>query len=157
MSIQLQGANALTLTMNSGALAIGSTPTGFSTGAAINYLNLGQFYSKAATATQAFVIEPNSGLSYTNRSAFVSIPSGQACTFAVLLDSAGSFTVVQGDLVDQGQLAPVAQVPGRKNIVGAIKVVNAAATAFVPGTTALNAANVTTTYFNLGVHPGRSL
>jgi hypothetical protein len=61
MSLSLAGANQLTYA-TSGALAIGSTTSQFSTGATINYTILGRHYSKAATATQAFVIEPNTGI-----------------------------------------------------------------------------------------------
>lgn len=158
MSSQLQGANAITLALNSGALAGGSTASQFTNAALINYAINGRFYSRAIIASQALVIEPNTGIVPTQPQVLQNIPAGKACAFAVILDTAGAFTVAQGDIVDAGLNAPVPQAPAGKCIVGAIKVNNASVSAFVPGTTAFNVGGgVTTTYVNLAQHPGASI
>ena len=158
MSSQLQGANALTAAMNSGALAGGSTASQFTNAAAINYAINGRFFSRAIIASQPLVVEPNTGIVPTAPNTLQSIPAGKACAFAVILDSAGAFTVAQGDHVEAGSLCPVPQAPAGKAIVGAIKVNNASGAAFVPGTTAFNVGGgVTTTYVNLAQHPGTSI
>lgn len=158
MSSQLQGANALTFAANSGALAGGSTASQFTNAAAITFAIAGIFYSRGIIASQALVIEPNTGIVPTAPQTLQSIPAGKACAFAVILDSAGAFTAAQGDIVDAGLKCPVPQSPAGKAVVGAIKVNNASASAFVPATTAFNVGGgVTTTYFNLAQHPGQSL
>ena len=158
MSQTLQGANQLTFAANSGALAGGTTASQFTNAAAIAYAIGGIFYSRSIVASQALVIEPNSGIVPTQPQVLQNIPAGKACAFSVILDPAGTFTVAQGDIVDAGQKTPVAVCPAGKTIVGAIKVNNASASAFVPGTTAFNVGGgVTTTYFNLTQHPGVSV
>lgn len=153
MSSPLQGANLLTAAFTSGGLAIGSTTSQFSTANTITYVIYGRFYSKAATATQALTIEPNTGIVPTAPNTLQTLAAGQSCAFTVLLDTAGAFTVVQGDIVDNGLSTPVRVGPSNKAVVGVIKVANAT-NPFVPGTTAFSAAGVTTTYINLSQHPG---
>lgn len=158
MSVQLLGSNAITIALNSGALAGGSTASQFTNGATINYTIAGRFFSRATIASQALVIEPNTGIVPTQPNTLQSIPAGRACAFSVILDNAGAFTVMQGDIVDAGLNCPVPVAPAGKAIVGAIKVNNASGSAFVPGTTAFNVGGgVTTTYVNLAQHPGTSI
>jgi hypothetical protein len=158
MSYTLQGANQLTFAANSGALAGGSTASQFTNAALISYAILGRFYSRAIIASQPLVIEPNTGIVPTQPQVLQNIPAGKACAFSVILDTAGAFTVMQGDIVDAGLNCPVPMAPSGKAIVGAIKVNNASASAFVPGTTAFNVGGgVTTTYVNLAQHPGVSI
>lgn len=159
MSLTLQGANAITIAMNSGALAGGSTASQFTNAAAINYVIAGKFQTqKGIVASVPLVIEPNSGIVPTAPNTLQSIPAGKACAFAVILDTAGTFTVAQGDIVEAGAACSVPVAPATKCIVGAIKVNNASASAFVPGTTAFNVGGgVTTTYVNLAQHPGASI
>jgi hypothetical protein len=158
MSSQLQGANALTAAFTSGALAIGSTTSQFTNAATITYAINGRFYSRATIASQALVIEPGTGIVPTAPNTLQSIPAGSSCAFSVILDTAGAFTVAQGPIVEgAAALCPVAVAPAGKAIVGVIKVGNGTTAAFVPGTTALNAANLTTTYINLSQHPGAAV
>jgi len=158
MSSPLLGSNGLTFAANSGAFANGSTPSQFTNAAAINYAINGRFSSRAIIASQPLVIEPNSGIVPTAPQVLQSIPAGRACAFALILDAAGAFTVAQGDIVDAGLNCPVPAAPAGKAIVGAIKVNNASAAAFVPGTTSFAVGGgVTTTYFNLTQHPGASV
>lgn len=158
MSSPLQGANALTFAANSGALAGGSTASQFTNAAIINYAINGRYFSRAVIASQALVIEPNTGIVPTQPQVLQNIPAGRACAFAVVLDASGVFTVMQGDIVDAGLNCSIPQAPAGKAIVGAIKVNNASAAAFVPATTAFNVGGgVTTTYLNFAQHPGASL
>lgn len=154
MSSTLQGATALTFAANSGAFANGSTTSQFTNAAAINYAINGVFQAqRTVVASQALVIEPNSGIVPTAPNTLQTLAAGQSCAFAIILDSAQAFTVMQGDVVAAGSLCPVPQAPAGKAIVGAIKVVNVT-NPFVPGTTLFGAAGVTTTYRNFTQHPG---
>lgn len=153
MSSTLQGANALTAAFISGAFANGSTASQFTNAAAITYAINGKFYSRAIIASQALVIEPGTGIVPTAPQVLQTLPAGKACAFAILLDAAGAFTVMQGDIVDAGMLCPVPAVPKDRAIVGAIKVSNVT-NPFIPGTTLFSASGVTTTYTNLAQHPG---
>ena len=156
MSQNLQDANCLTAAFTSGALAIGTTTSQFTNAAAITYTINGRFYSRAIIASQALVIEPGSGIKPTAPQVLQTLASGEACAFAVLLDTAGAFTVMQGDIVAAGQPCPVPAAPANRAIVGALKVSNVT-NPFIPATTALSAAGVTTTYVNLAQHPGASI
>lgn len=156
MSSTLQGANALTFAANSGAFANGSTTSQFTNAAAINYAINGRFYSRAIIASQALVIEPGTGIVPTAANTLQTLAAGQSCAFAILLDTAGAFTVMQGDIVAAGALCPVPVAPLNRAIVGAIKVSNVT-NPFVPGTTLFGASGVTTTYVNLAQHPGASI
>ena len=154
MSISLQGATAATLALNSGVFATGTTTSQFTNAAAINYaINGSHQAQKAIVASVPLVIEPNSGIVPTAPQVLQTLAAGFSCAFAVILDGAGAFTVAQGDIVANGSLCPVPVAPSTKCIVAAIKVVNATSP-FIPGTTAFNAAGVTTTYRNLAQHPG---
>ena len=158
MSLQLQGANALTAAFTSGGLAIGSTTSQFTNANTITYVINGRFYSRASIASQALVIEPGTGIVPTAPNTLQNIPAGSSCAFSVVLDTSGAFTVVQGPIVEGVTAScPVPQAPVGKAIVGVIKVANGTASAFVPGTTAFNTASVTTTYINLSQHPGAAV
>lgn len=156
MSLNLQGANGITLALNSGAFANGSTASGFTNAAIINYAISGRFYAKAIVASVPLVIEPGTGINPVLPQALRTLAAGESCSFAIILDAAGTFTVTQGDIVAAGQPTPVAQAPLNKLVVGAIKVSNVT-NPFIPGTTLFSAAGVTTTYVNLAQHPGVSI
>lgn len=155
MSSLLQGANALTFAANSGAFANGSTASQFTNAAIINYAINGLFFSRAIVASQPLVIEPNTGIVPTAPQVLQTVLTGRSCAFGIFLDTAGAFTVAQGDIVDAGLSCPVPQAPFGKAIVGAIKVSNNSGSSFIPGTTLFSA--VTTTYRNLTQHPGASI
>ena len=156
MSSTLQGATALSFAANSGAFAAGSSAFNFTNAAAINYTINGRFYARAIVANQAPVIEPNSGINPVLPQAFVNLAAGQSCAYALVLDTALAFTVMQGPIVDAGQLCAIPAAPTGKVIVGAIKVSNVT-NPFILGTTSFAAAGVTTTYINLSGHPGSTL
>jgi hypothetical protein len=146
-----------TIALNSGALAIGSTTSQYTVATAVNYLFKGVFGQRATDASEAFLIVPGTGLNPTAPNSFVNLAIGDLCHFAIVVRASdNALYTVQGPVVPLDQLvAPVPAVPEGFVLIGSIKV--SAAAAFTVGTTALNAASITTTYFNLGTHPGRAL
>lgn len=160
MSISAQGANLLSAALSSGAFAAAAGNINFTNASTITYVLNGQFYSRATVASQAWTIEPNSGIVPTAANSFQTVPAGKSCAFALVLDSAGAFTVMQGAIVESTDKTPVPQAPNGKAVVGAIKVVNATYTTnggFRPGTDATNSAGLTTTFLNLAQHPGSAI
>lgn len=163
MSSPLQGANALTASLNSGLIVVGTAPAGINTSVAIQYAINGRFaVAKTAMTSQAYACEPGTGILATAPNAFVNIPVGKACAFAWLLDAAGNVTAAQGDIVDDigaGTICPVPVIPANRAVFGASKVRNtsAAAGVFIPGTTSHAAAGVTSTFLNLAQHPGAGI
>ena len=148
----------VTLALNSGALAIGSTTTQIAIATAVNYLFKGVFGQRATSASIAFPIEPGTGVVPTSPNSYQTLAAGQLCSFLIVIDPANANAVsgVQGPIVNVGEAAPVPAVPNNRVAIGALKVSNLT-NPFIPGTTALSAAGVTTTYFNLGSHPGYSI
>ncbi len=156
--MQNQEQSAVTLAHNSGGLAIGSTTSQYSIATAVNYSYRGIFGQRATDASEAFLIVPGTGIVPTAPNAFQNLAVGEACSFAIVVRASdNALYTVQGPIVpdDQGSV-PVAAVPEGFVLIGAVKV-RAVTAAFTPGTTALNAAGITTTYFNFASHPGRSI
>lgn len=150
--------SGVTLALNSGALAIGSTPSQFAVATAVNYLYRGVFGQRATDASEALTAVAGTGIVPTAPNTLQNLAVGEACSFLVVVRASdNTLLVVQSPIVpaDQG-VVPIAAVPFGHVAIGAIKVV-ANTAAFTTGTTALNAAGITTTYFNFGSHPGRSL
>lgn len=135
--------------LSAGGLAIkagGATPQ-MKTVNALNYVLDGIFKTaKGATAAISF----SAGHATLNPLAAVA----QQCMFGLYLDSAGNFTTVQGKIVPalevSGALNAV-PTPGSKKslcLVGMIEIATTAAASFIPGTTNLDAAGITATYFD---------
>lgn len=156
--IQLQELVGVTLALNSGALAIGSTTSQIAIATAVNYLFKGQFFQRATAATVAYTIYPGTGLVPTAPNAFVTLAAGESCAFLIVVDPANASAVygVQGAIVASGDPCPVPAVPNNLVAIGAVRVRNVT-NPFIPGTTALSAAGVTATYFNFGAHPGAAI
>lgn len=74
--------------------------------------------------------------------------AGTYCMYMVTIDSGGTFAATKGTEVDT-DTAVLPAVPANKCCVGAIKIHNGTASAFTLGTTALNAADITATYYDL--------
>lgn len=144
MSLNLEQANAGSFCLSKVALAIGSTNTQLSTGAAANYTIDGTWQTqKGATAT--FALAAPAGF------AFSTIPIGGKASFGVWLDSAGTFTVTQGstsNVASNADKAAPPPNPGGRTMVG-VFTAYAATAAYVPGTTALTGAGVTVVYFDM--------
>jgi len=133
------------------AIKVGADPNMKTTGTPAYMMN-GQLGALTAQATVA-----------TAPIAAKVIPATMQALIAVFTDNAGTFSVDMGPVVAQtqsvlvnGVATTVAINPNlpdyadTKLCVGCVKVVNNSAANFVPGTTALDAANIATTYYNLG-------
>jgi len=133
-----------TMCMGSGVLAIGD---GAKTG-------------PAATVSFSFCIE---GLGYLYTGAATVMPltavaTPQAaltkCLYLMVVDSALAVTSVKGrevlvaDLVAGNDVLEWPEVPANKVAFGAVKIETGAVT-FTPGTTAMDAASITETYYNI--------
>jgi len=158
-----QGGN---FAFTSGALAAGSNAGTIQNAAAITYTINGEFKSKAITN--------NAAISYTgpavysqnaveSNGGFTGEVGGSTRLYGIYLDGAGTFSIEPGAIVNTAELAagvaPL-QFPGTqraKACVGAMRIAVTAGTAFVPGTTALNATGVTATFLNLSSIPGEPL
>jgi hypothetical protein len=142
--------------MTAAALAINAASAAtFKTTSAYAYLVDGIFKSKTALAAQAFTaghaVQPVSTTLY----------------YTVGLDSAGAVTTYQGTAPSANQIAAaiqsglaassvlsnIADVPDGITAVGLIKVVTSSAVTFTPGTTAFDAAGITTTFYDIAVLP----
>lgn len=135
------------------AIAIGTNKAKVKTVAAIQYCINGFIYTKAAT-DDLFVfttVAPVQGLLTT-------------CYYLLCLDAAGASVVVNGTpmltaAITATNYPTVPAIPvGTDGIptacpIGIVKVVCAAAATFTPGTTLLDAANVTATYKDISVFP----
>lgn len=87
-------------------------------------------------------------------SGHTTLAAGCECHFAVWVNAAGTVSTTQGKIVDTASLSssggtkvvPMPEVVSAAALIGLIKVKTAGAATFVPGTTNLNATNVTATY-----------
>jgi len=77
------------------------------------------------------------------------------CLYLVVVDSAGTVTTIKGTAVLSADLTAGTKVlkwpelPANKAPLGAVKIALASTATFTPGTTALDATNVTATYYDL--------
>lgn len=151
----------ITLAINGAAAA-----TVKSTGA-INYCIDGIFYTKAALAAQSIAVTHDFQGNPVSASAISSyvLPAGKTMYLLLCLNAAGTVAVVQGSY--EGQSIPngtdkakvlvgngdIPAEPAGYTAIGLIKITTAGAATFTPGTTALDAANVTATYHDLAAVP----
>ena len=73
--------------------------------------------------------------------------------YLLALTSAGAVRIIQGVAVETGETCYCPQCPVTLAPFAALKVANASGSDFTLGTTALNAANVTTTYVDVSLAP----
>lgn len=137
------------------------------TNSALQYLNNGVIKYKAALAAQS--IAPTAGQAYVQ-------PVSTTVYYTLGLDAAGAVVVVQGSYDGQKlSLDPskglgnsqagsswegdgsIPDVPAGVTPFGVIKVVTNGVATFTPGTTALDAAGVTASYFDVAVLPNGTL
>jgi hypothetical protein len=150
------------------AINIGGAATVKSTNA-YSYTVNGVLLSKALLAAQSIVPTHDA---YGNAAAGYVQPAGVTAYLTLGLNAAGAVCVAQGTFAGQKAgtdpavgVGPaynqgisfigsgaVPDVPMGYTAIGVIKVVTGAAT-FTPGTTALDAANVTASYFDVAVLP----
>jgi hypothetical protein len=148
MHDNLSTPRGLTASFNKAGLAIksgGSDPT-FLTANTINFSINGKLYSKTAAASTAFT------------SGHTSLAAYQQCLFAVWLNASGTISTTQGPIVSANDVAnglaavELPAVEDDKALIGLIEV-ETGNTTFIPGTTNLDAANVTVTYVDCGTMP----
>lgn len=155
-----QGGN---LAFTSGALDSSATAGKIKTTATVTYTINGVFKSKGATDNVVLTYAGPSVYSAASNGSFTGGANGSTRLYGVYLDAGGNFSVVPGPIVDTAALAAgsaALQFPGAKAdaaCIGAVRIAVTAGTSFVPGTTALDATGVTTTYYNLSSVPGEPL
>lgn len=149
-----------TLAINAGGAATIST-TGVTT-----YTVGGVFKTKAALSAQSFAATHRAdGKPVTTADPQYVQPISTTVIYVVALNAAGTVAVVQGSyegqqLVYGSDLSKITtmgggvpELPTGYVPIGAVKVVTDGSTTFTPGTTALDAAGLTVTFFDLAVLP----
>jgi hypothetical protein len=160
------------------AINLGGAATVKTTSALSVVIN-GVFAAASALAAQSIAIAagngPGGGGGYVQ-------PFGTTVYYTMGINAAGTFAVKQGTYAGQGAATvmiaaatPIIQsIPGQMGAtyvgdgsipalaagycpIGVMKVVTNASTAFTPGTTALDAAGVTATYFDVAMLPDGAL
>lgn len=141
---------------------------------AISYTVNGVQYSKAALSAQAITATHDA---YGNAAVGYVQPAGTTVYYTLSVNAAGTISVAQGTYAGQKAgtdpavgVGPaynqgtsfigngaVPDVPAGYTAFGVIKVVTAGAATFTAGTTALDAANVTASYFDVMVLPSGNL
>ena len=128
----------------------------------------GILYTKAALSAQSFAITHDQFgrdvSTLPSLAAYVQ-PANTTVMYIVALNASGTVAVVQGGYAGQvlnleggvytcdGRMP---DVPSGYTAIGVVKIATGATT-FTPATTALDAANVTATYYNVSVLPSASL
>ena len=142
----MQSFNALLrLTENSVFTAVGAAiatvTTQIKTVNTATYLSAGVFKSKAAADPLWTVAMFQAAVGFAN------IPIGSRAMFLLLVDGAGTGSVIQGPVAldDAGATVPADTIPEDKTILASVKVVGTSA-AFLPGTDNWNKAGVTFTF-----------
>jgi hypothetical protein len=150
----------------SGALAAGTNAGTIKSTVAITYTIDGAFKSKAITDNIAIAYTGPAVYSQNSTIAnggFTGGANGSTRLYGIYLDGAGAVSILPGQIVDTAQLAAgtaalqFPDVPKSVCTIGVMRVVVTAGTTFVPGTTALAATGVTTTFVNLSAMPGEPL
>lgn len=118
----------------------------------------------AFVTTSKFSID---GITYSKTGAATVIPftalgiqaALTKCLYLCVIDSAGTVTFVKGSEVLTADLTAGTKVlkwpalPASKCAWGAVKIACASTATFTPGTTALDATNITATYYDLATVP----
>lgn len=136
------------------------------TTAALNYSVDGVLYSKAILAAQAITVTHRAdGKPVTTLDPAYVQPINTTVIYILALNAAGTVAVVQGTYAGQQLVygsdisklvtsgGGVPKLPAGYTPFGAIKVVTNGSTTFTPGTTLLDAAGLTVSYFDLALLP----
>ncbi len=119
------------------------------------YVINGIFYAKAATAEVDI-----SAATFLNEEgdtvAIATIADDTKAYLLFVLDTSGNIRVVQGAAVGLTATPVWPKVPENYAAMGAVLVQNETGSAFTPGTTALDTANVTDTYYDLSASPAQT-
>jgi hypothetical protein len=124
----------------------------------------GQFYTRAANASIAWTIAENTGVQGDpGNGSFTGAVGGSVRLFGLFMDTAGALSAKGGKVSNVAKLAAGEEclewpAPQRGKVCfGVVRIALTAATTFVPGVTALNAAGVTASYINLAHLPSEPL
>lgn len=138
-----------------GAIVIGATAAAVTTSAAFVFTIGGVVYSRAAMTNEALVALPGTG-------PFRVQPPNTTVYYTLGVNAAGTVHVVQGRFEGERFISPtglsvvgdgtVPSLPDTHAPFALIKVVTGSAS-FTPGTTALNAANLTSTLWDIATLP----
>jgi hypothetical protein len=151
-------------TLNSGALANGTTAGTIRITAAIAFVIDGVFAAAKAITDNisiALTLPPTYGVATDG--SFTGQAGGSTRLYGLYMNAAGAVSVLPGPIVNTAHLAAgqvALQFPSsRRNLCffGALRVAVNAGVTFVPGTTALNAAGVTASYLNCATIPAEPL
>lgn len=169
MSDNLSLAQGASIAFSSGALAAGTNAGTIKSTATITYTVDGRFYSKAATDNVAIsytgpsVYQASAGGVQSVNGSFTGAVGGSTRLYLICLNTSGAFSIVPGKIVNTADLTAgrvSLDCPDAPNLVcavGAMRVALTAGTTFAPGTTALDASGVTTTFINLSTVPANPL
>lgn len=126
----------------------------------------GVLYTKAALAAQSIAVTHRlDGTAVTTAEPAYVQPAEATVVYVVALNKDGTVAVVQGSYAGQAVTfkpdltkvlvgnGDIPDEPAGYTAIGAIKVATAAATTFTPGTTLLDAAGLTVTYYDVSVLP----
>lgn len=159
-----------TVNLTKGVLAINAASAAtVKTTNALTYAIGGVLYSKAALSAQSIAVTHGAnGLPVTamdGNPAYVQ-PISSTVIYLVSLDAAGTVSITQGAYAGQvmsfnGNISKrvtdvdggVPTLPGGNAVIGALKVTTNASATFTPGSTALDSAGVSVTYFDLQTLP----
>ena len=147
------------------ARAIGTAPTGFNTTGTTTYTIDGVFKTFAAQTSRAFVSPAplnSAGTATDTAPGYVVQGVNSTIYYTVGVDVNGNFGVAQGQ--PNGPVTSPIGIGayGSGNVpdlpmgwcpFGLVKVVTTASTTFTPGTTALNAAGITATFYDQALIP----
>jgi hypothetical protein len=143
------------MSLGSAGLAEGTNANTFQLAALLHFVIAGRAYRKAITDNIAMAVFPGT--------AFVALANHQVCTLFVMIDAAGTVTILQSAIktasTGAGYVPGAFEWPGDypdHACIGAIKV-QTAATTFTPAATDLGAANVTDTYYDVAVDYGKPI
>lgn len=144
------------------------------TTSALEYQVDGLMYTKAALSAQALTALatadftggaglPSGGyLQPSGSTAFYVQPASTTVYYVMVINAAGTVRVVQGTYTGQPLSSQGLSATGRSIVpdvpdvwvpFGMIKIVTNSSTTFTPGTTALDAAGLTVTFYDVGVLP----
>ena len=161
----LQGGN---VALASGALAAGTTAGTIKTTVAIPFIIDGVFATNKAITDNIAIsysgptVYANGSVAATNGS-FTGATGGSTRVYGLYMNAAGTVSIEPGPIVNTAELAAgtaALQFPAMKRAnvcFGAMRVAVTATTTFIPGTTALAASGVTTTFLNLATVPAEPL
>lgn len=155
------------MTLNKPVLAINAASAAtVKTTNAVNYTSNGVSLSKAALSAQSIAVTHTMNGTVAG-GAYVQ-PASTTVYYTLGVDNAGAITVSQGSYAGQNNsvvqagvsavgTGAVPDVPAGVTPFGVVKVVTNGSTTFTAGTTALDAAGVTATYFDVAVLPSGAL